>query len=115
MQVPEGVPNPYHFVCKLTKLLYGLRQASRQWFAKLVGELIKKGFVQSKNDYSLFIKSGEGNQIAIAAVYVDDIILTGNDQCTIQNLNDHLDRVFGFSALRTWGNLAIFLELKLVT
>lgn len=44
MHVPEGMSNPHNKVCKLVKPLYGLKQASRQWFAKLVGELILKGF-----------------------------------------------------------------------
>lgn len=58
MKVPPGlnVTDP-NLVCKLTKSLYGLKQASRQWNAKLTTTLISSGYVQSKADYSLFTKS----------------------------------------------------------
>lgn len=56
MKIPEGVLAPKGYVCRLKKSLYGLKKASTQWFARLVEELKFQGFVQSKNDYSLFIK-----------------------------------------------------------
>ena len=78
MLMPDGIPNPHNLVCLLRKSLYGLKQASGEWHAKLVEELIHLDFVQSKNDYSLFIKKTNG-KMCIAAVYVDDVILTGDD------------------------------------
>lgn len=65
-------------VCKLVKSLYGLKQAPRKWNEKLTGSLLEIGFIQSKSDYSLFIKS-DGSNIVALLVYVDDIVITGNN------------------------------------
>lgn len=89
MQPPDGLNVAPHLVCKLKKSLYGLKQASHQWFAKLHLELTHQGFAQSKNDYSLFIKR-TSTSLTIAAIYVDDIILTGDDLGTITQLKAHL-------------------------
>ncbi|XP_074336065.1 uncharacterized protein LOC141673233 [Apium graveolens] len=107
MIVPEGLPNPYSKVCKLVKSLYGLKQASRQWFSKLVGELLDRGYYQSKNDYSLFIKHAN-DLITVVVVYVD-IILTGSDSSAISELKLHLDQAFHIKDL---GRLSYFLGIE---
>ncbi|KAG8472278.1 hypothetical protein CXB51_034329 [Gossypium anomalum] len=59
MQQPPGYvqigPNGEHLVCRLTKALYGLRQAPHAWFDKLKGFLLSTGFALSKSDASLFL------------------------------------------------------------
>lgn len=108
MKPPEGFSVDPSLVCKLKKSLYGLKQSSRQWFAKLTTELLHQGFDQSKNDYSLFIKRTP-TSITIAAMYVDDIILTGDDMSSNQKLKAHLHRVFSIKDLEA---LNYFLGIK---
>lgn len=69
---------------------------------------MRKGFNQSKNDYSLFIKKLDG-KITIATVYVDDIILTGNDAQGIADLKAHLDSTLSIKVL---GKLIFFLGIE---
>ncbi|GJT19476.1 ribonuclease H-like domain-containing protein [Tanacetum coccineum] len=76
MALPPGLYDKNETkVCKLVKSLYGLKQAPRQWNAKLTSSLIENGFIQSKNDYSLYVKSKKGLFVALL-VYVDDIVVT---------------------------------------
>jgi len=58
--------------------LYGLKQAPRQWFAKPSSKLIDYRFVRSYADYSLFTYK-KGEKFMALLVYVDDLVLTGND------------------------------------
>ena len=75
MKMPEGVHiQVSHAVCKLQKSLYGLKQASRQWYEKLTTVLYNRGYKHSSNDYSLFYKKIEEVNIFLW-VYVDDILL----------------------------------------
>ena len=80
-------------VCRLKKSLYGLKQAPRQWNAKLTSALLENGFIQSKSDYSLFIKNESGNIVALL-VYVDDIIVTGNNLGVIESFKVFLKSKF---------------------
>lgn len=70
--------------------------------------MIDQGFVQSKNDYSLFLKKS-GSRITIFAVYVDDIVVTGNDFDTIADIKNHLHHNFGIKDL---GKLNYFLGIE---
>lgn len=80
MKQPLGYKDPQHpsFVCKLSKALYGLRQAPRAWFSAFSGFLLQQGFMQSKSDSSLFI-SKKDVALTLVLVYVDDILVTGSD------------------------------------
>lgn len=61
------------YVCKLRKVIYGLKQASQAWFNTLVHALVHMGFTKSKVDASLFMSFTSTSTILLL-VYVDDII-----------------------------------------
>lgn len=61
-------------VCHLIRSLYRSKQASRQWNKELSKFLSTLGFVQTKQDYSLFTRDLDGEFLAIL-VYVDYKVL----------------------------------------
>lgn len=95
-------------VCKLHKSIYGLKQAFRQWFIKLSNALKACGFEQSLSDYSLFVRNRHGNFLALL-VYVDDVILAGNNLRDIENTKIFLSKQF---KLKDLGQLKYFLGIE---
>ncbi|KAA0035978.1 Cysteine-rich RLK (receptor-like protein kinase) 8 [Cucumis melo var. makuwa] len=66
--------------CKLQKFLYGLKHSSRAWFNKFTTFVKSQGYSQGHFGHTLFTKVSKTGKIAILIVYVDDIVLTGDDQ-----------------------------------
>ena len=78
MQISLGVLCPgLNKACKILKSLYGLKQASRQWFDKLITFLMDCGYTQSTSDDSLFINM-TNSHTTVLLIYINDIILVGN-------------------------------------
>ena len=77
---PPDFVNPLYpdHVWKLNKALYGLKQAPRTWFNRLSSYLVSYDFFCSTADPSLFVYQ-VSNVTVLLLLYVDDIILTGND------------------------------------
>ncbi|GKC20099.1 zinc finger, CCHC-type containing protein [Tanacetum coccineum] len=63
-------------VYKLTKALYGLRQAPRAWNIKLDQTLNSLGFKKCNLEQAIYTKKSK-TSILIVGVYVDDLIITG--------------------------------------
>lgn len=80
MSQPPGFVDPRYpdHVCQLKKALYGLRQAPLAWFQRFNSYLLSLGFRQTQSDSSLFFLL-KGASVIYLLLYVDDIIITGND------------------------------------
>lgn len=80
MEQPSGFLHstfPSH-VCGLKKALYGLKQGPRAWFDRLSKFLLNMGFFCTTADPSLFVShSGQGTLLLL--LYVDDMVVTGNN------------------------------------
>ena len=62
-------------VCKLKKVLYGLKRASRVWYERIDSFLQSLGFSKSIADLNLYIKIVKNHPV-ILVLYVDDLFLT---------------------------------------
>jgi hypothetical protein len=99
---------PSH-VCKLHKSLYGLKQAPRAWFERFTSHLLTLGFTASLADASLFVLH-HGSTTVYLLLYVDDIIITGNNSTAISDIISQLSAAFELNDL---GPLCYFLGLQI--
>ena len=93
---------------KPQRSLYVLKQASRQWYAKLSSFMFSHGYKQRASDHSLFIRHGS-NRIFVLLVYVDDIVLLGNELSKIQRITYLLDDTL---RIKDFGDLRHFLGFE---
>ncbi|XP_071704681.1 uncharacterized mitochondrial protein AtMg00810-like [Rutidosis leptorrhynchoides] len=110
MEQPPGFINakfPSH-VCHLKKALYSLKQAPRAWFQRLSTFLFQIGFSCSRADPSLFVYK-PNSCVLYLLVYVDDIILIGNDDAMIRRFITRLHHEF---VIKDLGKLSYFLGLE---
>jgi hypothetical protein len=80
MVQPKGFVDPKDAdkVCKLQQSIYGLKQASQSWTLHF-DEVIKGfGFVKTYGETCIY-KKVSGSSVAFLILYVDDILLIGND------------------------------------
>jgi hypothetical protein len=112
MQQPPGYIDTTHpsHVCRLHNAIYGLKQAPRAWYNELKNFLLAYGFANSKSDASLFVYRNQG-VILYFLVYVDDLIITGNDNSFISYFLQALSTRFSIKDL---GDLNYFLGVEVL-
>ncbi|XP_028053044.1 uncharacterized protein LOC114257484 [Camellia sinensis] len=96
-------------VCRLRKSLYGLKQSPRAWFHRFSSVILSMDFIQCHSDHTCFIRHQLNGRCIILFVYVDDIILTGDDTIGIAKVKQELSLVFDIKDL---GSLKYLLGIK---
>ena len=109
MQPPPGLSVNSNKVCHLRRALYGLKQAPRAWFAKFSSTIFRLDFTASSYDSALFLRHTDKGTILLL-LYVDDMIIIGDDLSGIQELKDFLSQQF---EMRDLGHLSYFLGLEI--
>lgn len=72
------------------KSLYGLKQAPRAWYEKLTEHLLKLKYKHfDLDDATLSVK-----KVGRSVVYVDDLMITGNNDEYISSIKKELKKVF---------------------
>ena len=104
----SGTALPPNAVCRLHKSIYGLKQASRQWYKCFTGILLNDGYDQSPVDNTLFAKI-QGSKFIALIVYVDDIMIASNSDDLVDNLKKNLAASFKIKDL---GPVRFFLGLE---
>ena len=110
MYQPPGFENKDRpdYICKLNKAIYGLKQAPRAWFDKFSSFLLEFGFVYTYSDPSLFVYL-KGKDLMFLLLYVDDMLLTGNNSDLLNSLLSSLNKDF---RMKDMGMLYYFLGIQ---
>ncbi|RVW54330.1 Retrovirus-related Pol polyprotein from transposon TNT 1-94 [Vitis vinifera] len=82
-----------NMVCKLTKSIYGLKQASRQWYFKFHQIIVSYGFEANLMDECVYHKFS-GSKYIFLVLYVDDILLATNDISILHDTKSFLSKHF---------------------
>ncbi|KAL4036909.1 hypothetical protein IC575_000487 [Cucumis melo] len=93
----------------LKKALYGLKQAPRAWYSKIDEHLLSLGFLKSLSESTLYVKHN-GTNILIVSLYVDDLLVTGNNADHIQNFKWEMMKMFEMTDL---GLMSYFLGIEI--
>ena len=109
MQPPPGLFVESNKICHFRHTLYGLKQAPQAWFVKFNSTIFRLGYTTSPYDSALFLHRIDKGTILLL-LYVNDMIITGDNLNGIQELKDFLSQQFEMKDL---GHLSYFLGLEI--
>ena len=112
MEQPEGfkVKGKEDLVCRLRKSLYGLKQAPRQWYRKFDSFMETNGYSKTTSDHCVFIKRYGVDDYVILLLYVDDMLIVGQDIAKIEKLKKDLNKSF---AMKDLGSVKLILGMEI--
>ena len=109
MQPPSSLSVEPNKVCHLQRALYGFKQAPRTWFAMFNSTIFCLGCIACPYDSALFLHRTDKGTILLL-LYMDDMIITGDDLSGIQELKYFLSQQF---KMKNLGHLSYFLGLEM--
>ncbi|KAK8538769.1 hypothetical protein V6N12_034477 [Hibiscus sabdariffa] len=111
MTQPEGFETPENAgkVCKLQRSIYGLKQASQNWNLRFNEAIQEFGFIRNEDEPCVY-KKFSGSIVSFLILYVDDMLIIGNDIPTLQSIKTWLSSCFSMKDL---GEAAYILGVKI--
>ena len=111
VEQPEGfvVQGKEDKVYLLKKALYGLKQAPRAWYSRINDHLLNIGFEKSLSVSTLYVKH-KGNNVLIVSLYVDDMLVTGDDTRLVEEFKQEMMQAFEMTDL---GLMTYFLGIEI--
>jgi hypothetical protein len=109
---PEGfaVKGKKELVCKLKKSLYGLKQSPSMWHHKFDTYTTGLGFKRRKHDHCVYFKL-IGDHLIYLVLYVDDMLMIGNNKEIIQDVKTQLSSKFYVKDIDA-SNFILCMEIK---
>ena len=101
MEQPEGFEEKgkEKLVCRLKKSLYGLKQAPRQWYRKFDSFMTSNGYKRTSADPCVYFRKFPDGNFIILLLYVDDMLIVGQDAERISTLKKDLSKSFDMKDL----------------
>jgi hypothetical protein len=109
MEQPQGFMQESSLVCRLKMSLYGLKQASRAWYAKMDSYLLSHKFLCCKSDPNFYILRMV-DSLLLLFMYVDDLLIIGCSTSAIATVKRILHEIF---FMMDMGPLHFFLGLEI--
>jgi len=88
-------------ICKLKKLLYGLKQSPRQWYKLFDSFMRGKRYTRSHYDSYVYYNKLAGGKYIYLLLYADDILIASKSRSTINKLKKDLSSEF---EMKVWVN-----------
>ena len=101
LEQPESfkVKGKENMVCKLKKSLYGLKQVPQQWYKKFDSFMMSQEYKWTFADPSVYVRRFHDDKFIILLLYVDDMLIVGQDAHMIQKLKKKLLKMFDIKDL----------------
>ncbi|KAI5341864.1 hypothetical protein L3X38_009739 [Prunus dulcis] len=96
-------------LCKLQRSIYGLKQASKSWNIPFDEAVKGYGFSQNEDEPRVY-KKNSGIAVVFLVLYVDDILMFGNNIDMSTSVKLWLPRTFSMKDL---GNASYILGIKI--